>query len=272
MLLVPPTSSLGKLCPATRIVLLLLVCVWMLAFAHPWTALLPFLTALGGIALARGWALLRRLLPLLVLLMVMTALIWTLLSPHGRMLAHLGSVRITGDGITYALAMALRLSGMMMAGIAFIAATSVEELRMGLHQLGVPYPVAFAIGLAFRLQPVISTMLQTTIEAQQDPRASAQRRRAGAAHAQLRPAHHSGHSALPAQFRSPGHGHRRTGLRASGTAHQCPRPPVAPVRHPCHRRRASRAAGDAALPAMVGIVSEIDSGFGGCPVTGVGSR
>ena len=161
------TSCLRALCPAARIVLLLLAFLWMVAFVHPLTALLPFFTALGGVALARGWPQLRKLAPLLALLMVMTALIWTLLSPGGIVLLQLGSLRITAEGTSFALAMSLRISGMLMAGIAFIAVTSVEELRRGLHQLGLPYPVAFAIGLSFRLQPVISAMLHTTIEAQQ---------------------------------------------------------------------------------------------------------
>ena len=162
-----PTSAFPSLCPAARIVLLALAFVWMLSFTHPLHALLPFLAALGGVALARGGALLRRLTPLLLLLFGMTTLIWTLLSPGGTPLYHFGGMVISADGLSYAVAMALRLSGMMIAGMAFIAATSVEELRVGLCQLGLPYPVAFAVGLAFRLVPVFSTMLQTTIQAQQ---------------------------------------------------------------------------------------------------------
>lgn len=162
-----PSSCLGRLCPTARIVLLLLTFGWMLAFAHLPAALLPFAVALVGIALARGWAMLRRLAPLLALLMLMTTLIWTLLSPAGRVLYHLGGLSITVEGLAHAGTMALRLGGMMLAGIAFIAATSIEELRLGLCRLGLPYPMAFAIGLAFRLVPVFSAMLQTTIEAQQ---------------------------------------------------------------------------------------------------------
>lgn len=167
MYLAFPTSRLGTFCPAARIVGLILVFVWMLAFANPVTSLLPFFVALGGIALARGWILFRRMAPLLALLMVMTTLIWTLISPGGHAIAHVGSLHITSEGLAHALAMALRIASMMMAGIAFIAVTIVEELRLGLRQLGIPYPVAFAIGMAFRLQPVISTMLRNTIEAQQ---------------------------------------------------------------------------------------------------------
>jgi len=158
---------LNRLCPAARIVLLIITFGWMLTFTHPLTALIPFLIALAGVALARGGALLRRLAPLLLLLMGMTIVIWTLLTPAGAVLCRLGELTISVEGLSHATAMALRLSGMMIAGMAFIAATPVEELRVGLSQLGLPYPMAFAIGLAFRLVPVFSTMLQTTIQAQQ---------------------------------------------------------------------------------------------------------
>lgn len=160
-------SPIQRLHPTARIVLLLLAFGWMLLFTHPLPALLPFVVAFTGMLLARGLPQLRRLLPLVLTLACMTVLMWAVLAPGKTALMQFIGITITSEGLAYAVTMALRITGMVIAGIAFTAATSVEELRLGLCHLGIPYPLAFATGLAFRLVPVFSAMLQTTIQAQQ---------------------------------------------------------------------------------------------------------
>jgi len=62
--------------------------------------------------------------------------------------------------------MALRLNAMLLGGIVFITVTGIEELRLGLTRLGLPYPMAFAISLAFRLVPLIGSTLEKVAQAQ----------------------------------------------------------------------------------------------------------
>jgi energy-coupling factor transport system permease protein len=160
-------APLQRLCPAARILLLLVVFVWMLQCLTLPATLLTFAVGLLGVALARAGARVRQALPLLLVLGGMSLLIWTLFSPGTTPWLRLGPVTLTREAVITAVAMALRLDAMILAGLAFIAATPIEELRLGLCQLRVPYPMAFAVSLAFRLAPTFAATLATTMQAQQ---------------------------------------------------------------------------------------------------------
>jgi energy-coupling factor transport system permease protein len=108
----------------------------------------------------------RRALPLLVPLVLMCLLLWGLLTRGTVPLWSPGSLTVYRDSLLFAAAFAVRLSAMLIAGLAFVSATGIEELRLGLTRLGLPYPMAFAIGLAFRLVPLIGSTLEKAAQAQ----------------------------------------------------------------------------------------------------------
>ena len=69
--------------------------------------------------------------------------------------------------LKYGIMVALRLDIMLLTGILFVSCSRVEEFSAGLIKLGIPYRIAFAISLAFRLIPSLFSIIHTTVEAQQ---------------------------------------------------------------------------------------------------------
>ncbi len=69
--------------------------------------------------------------------------------------------------LRHGIMVALRLDIMLFAGILFVSCSRVEEFSAGLIRLGIPYRIAFAISLAFRLIPSLFSVIHTTVEAQQ---------------------------------------------------------------------------------------------------------
>ncbi|MGA1840830.1 MAG: energy-coupling factor transporter transmembrane component T family protein [bacterium] len=69
--------------------------------------------------------------------------------------------------LKHGIMVALRLDIMFFAGILFVSCSRVEEFTAGLIKLGIPYRIAFAVSLAFRLIPSLFSIIHTTVEAQQ---------------------------------------------------------------------------------------------------------
>ncbi|MGA1865598.1 MAG: energy-coupling factor transporter transmembrane component T family protein [bacterium] len=69
--------------------------------------------------------------------------------------------------LRHGIMVALRLDIMILAGILFVSCSRIEEFSEGLIKLGIPYRIAFAISLAFRLIPSLFSIIHTTVEAQQ---------------------------------------------------------------------------------------------------------
>jgi len=93
---------------------------------------------------------LLRLKWLLIIISVMCILFW-----------------VPAKSLRYGIVAALRLDIMFFAGILFVSCSRIEEFSSGLIKLGIPYKVAFAISLAFRLIPSLFSIIQSTVEAQQ---------------------------------------------------------------------------------------------------------
>lgn len=72
----------------------------------------------------------------------------------------------SGARIMFAAAMSLRFVDLLLAGLLFLSVTSLEEFSHGLMLLGVPYPMAFALSLSFRLVVVFVATGFTIVEAQ----------------------------------------------------------------------------------------------------------
>jgi len=162
-------TPLHRLHPADKIVLLVLYFVWAMQFNDPLGVLLPLAVALAGLFAARAMGNARKALPLMVPITVMCLLLWSLLAGTSRghtVLWQWGSLAVYREAVWYAVAMAIRLNAMLLGGIIFISVTGIEELRLGLTRLGLPYPMAFAISLAFRLVPLIGSTLEKAAQAQ----------------------------------------------------------------------------------------------------------
>jgi len=152
-------SILHTLHPVTKIVALALL------FALPFYSTDPLIVsaafAFAGVVLiiARATPNLRKAILLMALLALSSTVLWSVFAPGQTKILRLGFVSVTRESLAYGLAMALRLNAVILAGLAFLSCTRIEELTWALHKIGVPYALSFALSLAFRL---VSLFFQTT--------------------------------------------------------------------------------------------------------------
>jgi energy-coupling factor transport system permease protein len=147
---VPRASPVHALHPATKLALLVLGIV------------APFLTpsaaaqvlALAAVLAAAGAArVLREVLGpwrLLLFLFAITLVLWG----------------VTSAGWVASLAYSVRVTAIFILGLVFLATTRIEETIEALEIARVPYRLAFALGLAFRLVPLFLASAASIVEAQ----------------------------------------------------------------------------------------------------------
>ncbi|MGH9869258.1 MAG: energy-coupling factor transporter transmembrane component T family protein [Candidatus Polarisedimenticolia bacterium] len=146
-------SWLHRLDPAAKILAL------ALCFALAWMAWHPITLGALAAALVAGFVstrtlgVLRRFGVFLLVLFLVTALLWSLFSTEP-------------SGWSKGLRQGARLVLMLATGLLFLAATRVEEIAAGLRRLGLPFPVAFSLSLAFRLLPLLASRAHAIVEAQ----------------------------------------------------------------------------------------------------------
>lgn len=155
-------SVLHRLHPVTKIVLLPALFAVAMRLDRLDTLLVLMGIVLAGAALGRVLDALAGMASLLITLFVATTSMWWLFAPEG------GLLRVGFDpaGLGRAAALGLRLALMVGSGVLFLATTRVEEFAYGLRSLGLPYRVAFALTLAFRLVPTFVSSGRAVAEAQ----------------------------------------------------------------------------------------------------------
>ncbi len=145
-----------RLNPISKIFALLYFFLILLLFSK----ILPLLTVglfIFLIALfAQALGNLKRIWALMLILTIFTVILWTIFSHEKTIVQR----------FVYALAMALRLNLLIFSGLIFLSVTRIEEFTAGLNKLGLPFPVCFALTLAFRLVPTFILSAETTLQAQ----------------------------------------------------------------------------------------------------------
>jgi energy-coupling factor transport system permease protein len=140
-LYVETPSVFHRLDPRTKVFLLLATFILLLAEGSP--NVLLFLLGLillqGGLSGTLG--LVRRFWLLLTSVLALAAL-------------------------TKGIPAGLKMDGMILSGIFFLATTRQEEILQGLVRLGLPFVVGFALTLAVRMVPVLAESAETVILAQ----------------------------------------------------------------------------------------------------------
>jgi energy-coupling factor transporter transmembrane protein EcfT len=89
-----------------------------------------------------------------------------LLGPDAAVLGGIPSAEAVRPYSMYALAMGLRISSFLIAGLVFISTTRVEAFAAGLRSLGLPVSACFALSLGFRLVPTYAATAATVVQAQ----------------------------------------------------------------------------------------------------------
>jgi len=119
-------------------------------------------TAAGAQALSSLWR-----VPLLcALVFLMTFVVWSLFYRGGDPLVAWGPLRVSAEGLQFALGMGLKLVAFLLLGVLFLATTKVEEFAYALTRLGMPFKLGFTMTLAFRLVPVFLDSTMTVVQAQ----------------------------------------------------------------------------------------------------------
>lgn len=96
----------------------------------------------------------------------MCPVLWSFFIKGKTILWQYRFLSISKESLLYGLGMSFRLAMMIISGMIFISCTKVEEFTWGLHKLGLPFKVSFALSLAFRLVPTFIQTAQTITQAQ----------------------------------------------------------------------------------------------------------
>lgn len=159
-------TFIHRLDPRAKMAALASFFVIALAFNHPAYAAGGWGAVLAAAAASRTLSNIRRIRGLLLLLFIFAAVLWPLFVKGPTPLLRLGPLAVSRESALYGLAVGLRLSAMVAAGMVFMATTMVEEFAHGLRRLGLPYAVSFALAAAVRLVPTFLGSSASVVEAQ----------------------------------------------------------------------------------------------------------
>jgi energy-coupling factor transport system permease protein len=100
-------------------------------------------------------------------LFVAIAVIQSIFAPSGRVLVHLGGIKlITAGGLYKGVAMVLRMS-IVMVSATIMATSNSREIVQGLVQWKVPYEIAFMVSVAIRFLPLLTDEIKNVVTAVQ---------------------------------------------------------------------------------------------------------
>lgn len=163
----PGDSWLHRLDPRTK----LLAIVWVFVASFTLTRALPLgllFVFIVAAAISAGLHLraFRFYIGFMVYLMLLSAVLWTLLSPVGEPLVDLGPVVVRGEALNLGLGIGFRIISMMAVPLLLLAVTRQDDVVQGLDKLGLPHKAAFTMGMAFRMLPTIAGVAFTVRDAQ----------------------------------------------------------------------------------------------------------
>ncbi len=162
-------SWLHRLDPRTKLAFVVLSCILLLSFSHPFASA-AFLLGIHGIlwsgkvpASRLRWAW-QRMWPITFLVLVL----WPIFYPLGdEVLWQVWRVRITPQGLWQGLSTALRIDALAFAFLVLLFSTDQTRLVRGLVKLGLPYEWGLTLAIALRYLPTLYGIYTSVSEAQQ---------------------------------------------------------------------------------------------------------
>ncbi|MGC9320226.1 MAG: energy-coupling factor transporter transmembrane component T, partial [Armatimonadota bacterium] len=137
-----------------------------LAFNDPLWALGAAVLTLLVVVASAALPSLGRLAGLGAVLLLMSALLWTLMLPEREAVWRLGPLYASPTSLQYGIAMGLRLNALLMLGVAYVTSTRPEEFTYALRRIGIPATATLALSLTFRLVPMLMETAHTVTQAQ----------------------------------------------------------------------------------------------------------
>lgn len=152
--------------PRTKITGVILIFAMCLCFNNPIYMACITIGVLILLYFARSLNTLWTLRYILILLFLFSMIIWPFFVKGNVILFCLKGICVHKESVLYGVAMGLRLTTFVMAGMILIATTRNEDITNGLIKMGLPYAFAFAVSTALRLVPTFAGAGATIIQAQ----------------------------------------------------------------------------------------------------------
>jgi energy-coupling factor transport system permease protein len=102
----------------------------------------------------------------ILLIIPPTMIEWMAVYRQGPPAINLWLVHLSSASVLFGLGKGLKLAELLAASILFLSTTTIEDFTSSLISLRVPYRVAFAMSLAFRLVPLFMDSALTVVQAQ----------------------------------------------------------------------------------------------------------
>lgn len=144
-------TVLHRMDPRAKMFLALIAFALAFVFTSPVANLVVLTAVLGVVSLAQAWSNVLRFKGLLGIILVMTAIMFTLTWPGETTLFWF----IKQESLLHGLSIGLRVVALIITGLVFLSITTNEEILIALVRLGVPYRFSFALSTALRLVPTV---------------------------------------------------------------------------------------------------------------------
>ena len=150
----------------TKVLSVLALFTLALVFTHPQYLIAVLVLVFLGVASAKAFENLWKIWILLVLLFFYSSLLWPFFVEGHTLLFQWSVIKLTAEGVTFGMAMGLRLNVMVISGVLLLSTTTLEDFSSGLQRFGVPPSMGFAFSLAFRWVPTLLGSSGVIVQAQ----------------------------------------------------------------------------------------------------------
>jgi energy-coupling factor transport system permease protein len=159
-------TIIHRLHPAVKLFALFIMFWSVFWVDHP-LALLPVAILMAMLAqVSRSWPNFYAFRWFIFLMIPPTMIEWMAVYRQGEPVINLWLFHLSRPAILFGLGRGLKLALLLATSILFLSTTTIEEFTTSLVSLRVPYRVAFAMSLAFRLVPLFMDSALTVVQAQ----------------------------------------------------------------------------------------------------------
>jgi energy-coupling factor transport system permease protein len=159
-------TVIHRLHPAVKLFALFIIFWSVFWVDHP-LALLPVAILMAMLAQVSGsWPNFYAFRWFIILMIPPTMIEWMAVYRQGAPVVNLWLIHLSRPAILFGFGRGLKLALLLATSILFLSTTTIEEFTTSLVSLRVPYRVAFAMSLAFRLVPLFMDSALTVVQAQ----------------------------------------------------------------------------------------------------------
>jgi len=159
-------SLIHRLHPVVKLFALFII-FWSAFWVDQPLALAPLAIAMAMVARISGaWPNFYAFRWFIILMIPPAMIQWMVVYRQGPEIVHLGFIHLSRPALLFGFGKGLKLAELLAGSILFLSTTTIEEFSTSLMSLRVPYRVAFAMSLAFRLVPLFMDSALTVVQAQ----------------------------------------------------------------------------------------------------------